>query len=165
MKTIIRTALAAAALLLTATVASTHDMKHGDLVLSGQWVRATAEGAPTSAGYLVIHNSGSDADRLVSASTAISGRTEIHTMTMDGGVMRMRPLANGIEIPAGATVALKPGGEHIMIMGLTSRIEDGGKVSIRLVFEKAGVIELAFPASMKPGGLGHGGHNMKKATQ
>ena len=165
MTTIIRAALVAAAFLLSATAAGAHDTKLGDLVLSGQWVRATAEGAPTSAGYLTIHNSGSDADRLISASTGISGRTEIHTMTMDGGVMRMRPLENGIEIPAGATIDLKPGGEHIMIMGLKARIEDGATVTIRLAFEKAGDIELTFPASMKPGGQGHGGHNMKKATQ
>jgi hypothetical protein len=167
MKTLIRTALAAATIILCAGTASAHDMKLGDLVLSGQWVRATAPSAPTSAGYLTIRNTGSSADRLVSASTDIAGRTEIHTMTMDGGVMRMRQLEDGVEIPAGGEVALKPGGDHIMLMGLKSRIGDGETVGISLVFEKAGTIDLTFPASMKPGGKGHEGHkmNMKKATQ
>jgi copper(I)-binding protein len=109
---------------------------------------------------------GSEDDRLVSASTDVAKKTEIHTMTMDGGVMRMRPLTDGVVIPAGAKVALKPGGEHIMIMGLKNGIESGSDVTITLVFEKAGAIDVTFPASMKmkkDEGHNHG-HQMKKGS-
>jgi copper(I)-binding protein len=166
MKKILIAVAAAAATLALSITANAAGIKHGSLMLEGVWVRATATGAPTSAGYVTIHNTGSEDDRLVSASTDVAKKTEIHTMTMDGGVMRMRPLTDGVVIPAGAKVALKPGGEHIMIMGLKNGIESGSDVTITLVFEKAGAIDVTFPASMKmkkDEGHNHG-HQMKKGS-
>src|SRR5690554_2110175 len=79
-----------------------HDYKLGDLVIDHPWSRATPEGAKVAAGYAVIRNEGPSAERLVAASGEISGRTEIHEMAIDDeGVMRMRHLAEGLEIPAG----------------------------------------------------------------
>ncbi|MEQ8708838.1 MAG: copper chaperone PCu(A)C [Rhodospirillales bacterium] len=151
-------AVAATLLLFSSFAGSAHELKHGDLVLMHHWVRATPEKAPTSAGYLIIRNTGKTADRLASVESSIARKTEIHTMTMDGGVMRMRQLVDGLEIPAGGEVALKPGGEHIMFMGLNGQVEEGSDVTVRLNFEKAGPVDVTFPVQKKDNHMKHGTH-------
>lgn len=159
MKTLIKQVAVAAILVLFSSVAgSAHELKHGDLMMMHQWVRATPEKAPTSAGYLIIRNMGKTAERLVSVESSIARKTEVHTMTMDGGVMRMRQLEDGLEIPAGGEVALKPGGEHIMFMGLTGQVKEGTDVTVRLNFEKAGPVDVTFPVQKKDNHMKHGTH-------
>jgi len=92
----------------------------------------------TSAAYMLISNTGSEADRLLSASSDAAAATEIHLSEMKEGVMTMRPVEGGIEIPAGGQVELKPGGYHVMLIGLKHELAPGGKVQLTLTFEKSG---------------------------
>lgn len=154
-------ALAAALSLASALPAFAHDYKVGALEIGHPWTRATPPGAKTGAGFLTITNTGDTADRLVAADSDIAQEIQIHTMTMDGGVMKMRQLPDGIEIPAGATVTLKPGGEHLMFLGLSEPIAQGEPVTADLAFDKAGEVQVEF-AVEAPGApgpeAGHGSH-------
>lgn len=125
-----------------AAPASAHQAKVGDLVLNHPWCKASPMGAEYGAGYLEITNKGAAADKLVGGSTDVAEKIEIHEMTMEEGVMKMREVAGGLEIPAGATVKLAPGGYHIMFMGLKNPLEVGKYVKAKLKFEKAGEVEI-----------------------
>ena len=118
------------------------DYKAGDLSLSHAWTRATPPKAKAGGGFVEIVNTGSEADRLIAASSNVAAKTEIHEMAVTDGVMKMRELEDGIEIPAGETVTLKPGGLHIMFMGLTQSFEEGSSVPVVLTFEKAGDVDI-----------------------
>lgn len=122
------------------TPAAAHDFKAGALKLDHPWTRATA--GSVGAGYVTIVNTGKAADQLVSASSPVASKTEIHTMTMDGGVMKMRPLPNGLGIPAGKTTSLKPGGYHLMLIGLKAPLVEGKLVPLTLTFAKAGTVKV-----------------------
>jgi copper(I)-binding protein len=107
--------------------------------VSGAWVRPPQGMDRPAAGYLVI-TGGSQADALISAKSAIAGSVEIHETSMDSsGMTGMHPISR-LEVPAGATVTLQPGGYHLMFMELTGTVEVGAKVQIELTFEKAGTI-------------------------
>jgi periplasmic copper chaperone A len=134
----------ALALALMATGASAHDYKLGSLVINHPWSRATPKGAPVAGGYMKITNSGTTPDRLVGGTTDAAKRFEIHEMSMDGGVMKMRELSDGLEIPPGATVELKPGSYHIMMMNPAKPFEKGERVKASLTFEKAGKVDIEF---------------------
>lgn len=148
--------------LMAASVTVANEYKTGDLTLKQVWSRATPGGAKVGAGYLTIHNGGTQADRLVRANAAISGHMEIHEMNMDGGIMRMRPLKDGLLIPPGETVSLKPGGYHLMFMNLKSPIKQGRPFKATLEFEKAGKMEVSFEVApigaAKPAGSHSGSH-------
>ena len=131
-----------AALALLALPAAAHDYKLGALEISHPWTRATPPTAQSGGGFLTITNKGTAADRLIAVRSATAGNVEVHEMKMDGNVMRMREVAKGIEILPGATVELKPGGYHIMFMGLKAPFAKDAKVPATLVFEKAGSIDI-----------------------
>jgi copper(I)-binding protein len=122
------------------TPAAAHEFKAGKLTLQHPWTRATA--GKVGAGYTIIVNSGTTADQLVSATTPAADKVEIHTMTMDGGVMKMRPLPDGIVIPAGGTAKLAPGGNHLMLIGLKAPLVEGTLVPLTLNFAKAGPVKV-----------------------
>lgn len=126
------------------TPAIADDFKAGALVLQHPWTRATAKGAEMGGGFVTIVNTGSEADRLIGGSFAMAGRAEVHEMKMEGDVMKMRQLEAGLDIPAGATVELKPGSYHMMFMKLTAPLESGTKVKGSLIFEKAGEVPVEF---------------------
>jgi copper(I)-binding protein len=105
------------------------------LEVSNAWARATPDKADNGVAYLSIQSP--TADRLVSASTPVAKTAELHTMSMQGMVMKMRPL-DGLDIPPGQPVALKPGGEHIMLLGLNHPLREGQSFPLILNFEKAG---------------------------
>lgn len=109
----------------------------GPIEVKGAWARATAGGSMTGAAYVMLSNSGSTGDRLVSVSTPAAGRVELHTMTMEGDVMRMRQI-QGIEIQPGSSVELKPGGLHIMLLDLKGPLKVGDRFPLTLMFEKSG---------------------------
>ena len=135
----------------TATAAS--------LKIEDAWTRATAEGAKVAAGYLTLRNGGAGADTLVSVSTPAAERGEIHDMSMtDDGVMKMRHLAEGLEIPAGGTAELKPGGMHIMFLGLKQPLVEGGTLEVTLTFKSGTVTTVTLPvrALGASSGSGHG---------
>lgn len=153
---------AATALTFVSLAATAGDYTAGDLSISHAWTRATPPKAKTGGGFVEIVNSGAEADRLVKASSDVAGKVELHEMAVTDGVMKMRELEGGIDIPAGETVTLKPGGLHIMFMGLNQSFEEGATVPVVLTFEKAGdvAVELAIAKmgakSMEAGHMDHG---------
>jgi len=138
-----------------------HDYTAGALKIEHPWARATPKGASVGGGYLKITNTGSTPDRLVNGASEASQRFEIHEMSMDGGVMKMRALPKGLEIKPGQTVELKPGGYHVMFVGLNRPFAQGERVKATLEFEKAGKVEVEFAVGAiagQPSGHSGGGH-------
>nr|WP_237182563.1 copper chaperone PCu(A)C [Roseomonas marmotae] len=131
-----------------------HSYKAGEIEIAHPWSRAAPAGI-TGAGYMTLTNKGGTADRLVGARAVIARTVEIHTHSMEGGVMRMRPVP-GIDLPPGASVTLQPGGLHIMLIGLKQPLVKDSRVPLTLVFEKAGEVpvELAVEAAGSRGGGG-----------
>lgn len=123
------------------------------------WLRETPPAARTGAGYALIRNAGTSEDRLLDARSAVAERVEVHSMTMDGGIMRMRPVTGGLAIPAGGAVALRSGGYHLMLTGLKRPLRRGDVVEIRLRFARAGELPVRFrvePIDFRPEGGRHG---------
>jgi copper(I)-binding protein len=131
--------------------ASAHDYTIGSIHIGHPWARATVPGAQTGGAYLKLDNSGA-ADRLISVSGKVSDSSELHSMSMDGNVMKMDKLDQGLVIPQGKTVELKPGSTHIMLVGLKSPLKEGTMFPLRLKFEKAGEITV----DVKVEGMGAG---------
>lgn len=128
----------------------------GSLSVSAYWTRAMLPGQKVGGGYLVISNQGAQDDRLLAASSGLTDRVEIHEMVMENDVMRMRPLSDGLPVPAGETVTLKPGGFHLMFMNVDTPLAEGDQVEVTLTFEKAGSVMLKMP--VLPASTGRGGH-------
>ncbi len=147
-----RLGLFAALALLAPTAALAHGEDktvHGNLTLIHPWARAVASPAvKNSAAFLTIENKG-PADRLIGVSGDIAKKLELHTMVREAGVMRMREV-QAMDIPANGKLELKPGGLHLMLIGLKDGLKDGQKFPLTLKFEKAGEIKLTFTAE-KPG--------------
>jgi copper(I)-binding protein len=156
--TSIATAAALASALLLAQAASAHEFELGDLTIGHPWSRATLPGAKVAAGYLTVKNAGSTPDRLVSVTADIAGKGEIHEMTVKDGVMNMRPLAGGIEIPAGGEIKLEPGSYHVMFMELKAPAVEGVKFPGTLTFEKAGPVRVEFAVEKAGGEADHSTH-------
>lgn len=119
-------------------------VKAGSISIEQPWSRATPGGAKVGAGYLIIKNGGATPDKLVSVSTEVAGRTEIHEMSMTDGVMKMRPLPDGLPVPANGTVALKPGSYHLMLLDLKRPLKEGETFAGTLTFETAGTVDVTF---------------------
>lgn len=120
------------------------------ITMSDYAMRAALGNNPNTGAYVTIRNTGTEPDRLVSASCECAASTELHSMSTKDGVMEMAEMKNGFVIAPGETLVLKPGGNHIMLMGLKIRPQDGSKVDVKLTFEKAGEITLAMPVSNTP---------------
>jgi copper(I)-binding protein len=123
-----------------AVPASAQDARSGSVTVSDPWSRATAPRATVGAGFLTIRNGGAQADRLVSVASPRAERVEIHAMSMKNGVMRMRPLANGVIVPSQRATTLAPGGNHLMLMGLKAPLKAGERVPVTLRFARAGTV-------------------------
>ena len=117
-------------------------VKAGDLEISGGFAKAMLPGQPVGSGFFTVRNTGSADDRLVSVTSPTSGEVQIHEMAMQGNVMKMRQLKDGIAIPAGQTVELAPGNLHLMFQKVKTPFKQGDKVPVTLTFEKAGKIDL-----------------------
>ncbi|MFG1372931.1 copper chaperone PCu(A)C [Xanthobacter oligotrophicus] len=152
-------ALAAGALILTAQAPMAHEFKAGSIEVDHPWSRATPGGASVAAGYLTLKNTGTAPDRLVSVTAPFAGRVELHEMAVKDGVMTMRPLPDGVAIPAGGSVALKPGSYHIMFLNLKEPLKEGAKVDATLTFEKAGAVAVQF--QVESVGASESGHSHK----
>jgi copper(I)-binding protein len=126
------------------SAAQARDYKLGAIDIADPWFRATPKGASVAAGYMKITNKGSTADRLISGSSEIAPTFEVHEMTMDNGVAKMRPVKGGLEIKPGKTVELKPGSFHVMFVGLKKPLTAGEHIAATLVFEKAGAINVEY---------------------
>jgi copper(I)-binding protein len=130
----------------------------GSLVIAAPWARATPAGASVGGAYLKITNRGTTPDRLIGGSLPTAAAVEVHEVTLAGGVAKMRRLADGLEIKAGETVELKPGGYHIMFVGLKAPLRQGESITGTLQFAKAGTIEVAYriaPIGAMPSGHMH----------
>ena len=112
--------------------------------IDNPWSRATAPGQVVGGGFMTIVNAGNTADRLVSATSPVAAEVQIHNTSMDGGVMRMRQLTDGLEIPANGKVELKPRSLHLMFMQLKAPLEAGASFPVQLQFEKAGTVTTQF---------------------
>src|SRR5215467_12225018 len=140
----IRIFLVAIAFLGWASSTYAEEVTVGNLKISTAWARATPKGASVGGAYMTITNTGNAPDRLLGGSSDASSRFEIHEMSMENGVMKMRPLGKGLEIKPGQTVEFKPGGYHLMFVGLKAQFEEGQHVKATLEFEKAGNVAVEF---------------------
>ena len=138
-------ALAASLVVASAALAQTNQLE-----VSNAWARATPGKAENGAAYLTIQSP--TPDRLLSVSTPAAKKAELHTMSMEGMVMKKRPLAD-LDIPAGQPVTLKPGGQHVMLLGLDAPLREGQSFPLTLTFEKAGTRTVTV-AIEKPGAAG-----------
>jgi periplasmic copper chaperone A len=134
----------AAAFGLAVTAAIAGDYKAGSLDISDPWSRATPKGSSVAAGYMKIKNSGSTPDRLISGSSDVPSKFEVHEMRMENGVAKMRPVKGGLEVKPGETVELKPGSFHVMFVGLKKPLNAGDHIKATLVFEKAGPVSVEY---------------------
>jgi len=153
--------------LLTTAPARAEEIKAGDLVITQAWSRATPGGAKVGGGYLTIENKGTAPDRLIGGASDAAGKVEVHEMTMNNGVMTMRPVEKGLTIDPGKTVKLAPGGLHLMLMNLKGPLKQGEKLPMTLEFEKAGKVQVSFDveaagASGPAGGAASGGGTQMK---
>ena len=134
--------LALCAMLIAPAVA--HEYTVGSLHIGHPWSRATPKGAVIGAGYLKITNKGTAPDRLLGGSSEAAKSFELHVMSMENGVMKMRPVEGGIEIKPGETVEFKPESYHVMLVGLKEPLVQGHRVKATLDFEKAGKVAVEF---------------------
>jgi len=137
--------LAASLVVASAALAQTNQLD-----VNNAWARATPGKAENGAAYLTIQSP--TPDRLLTVSSPVAKKAELHTMSMEGMVMKMRPLA-GVDIPAGQPVTLKPGGQHVMLLGLDAPLREGQTFPLTLTFEKAGTRTVTV-AIEKPGAAG-----------
>lgn len=152
----------------SADAASVVQMAQADgISVEAPFARASAGPVKNGAAFLTLKNGGGEADRLIAARAPVADRVELHTHLHENGVMKMRQV-EAIEIPAGGMAMLKPGGDHVMLMGLKAPLQEGGSFPLTLVFEKAGEITI----DVTIGGVGamqghgdgshHGNHGTKR---
>jgi periplasmic copper chaperone A len=142
------------------------DYKVGSLQITQPWARATPHGAAAGAAYMTVTNTGKTAARLSCVSSDASAKCQIHQMTMEGGVMKMRPVPGGLQIKPGETVTLKPGGYHVMLVGLKAPLQKGKTVEATLKVDTGATAQVEFPIAAigapAPGAQsGGGGMNMQ----
>jgi copper(I)-binding protein len=129
------------ALALMSAPAVAHNHEKGDIQVRHPWSRATPPGAKVAVAYMEIRNVGSQPDRLLSATTAVAQRVEMHVTQRDGEVMKMRQV-KAFEIPARERTTLRPGGSHLMLVDLAQPLRKGERFTMLLRFERAGELEI-----------------------
>lgn len=134
-----------ATLLLTAAPVLAQE---GQIEVQGAYAIATTPQARFGSVYMLIHNRASVADHLVAVASPAAERVEVHRSFEEDGVMRMEPLPEPLEIPAGQPVLLERGGTHLMFMGLTDSWEDGETIPVTLTFEEAGEVTVDVPVDL-----------------
>ena len=125
----------------------------GDVRVVDAWARAVPAVAPVAGGFLTVVNMGNSEDRLLRVESPIAKRIEIHEMRNDGGVMRMRQIKDGLTVPAHGQLEFKPGSYHLMLIGPTRALIEGGHFEATLVFQRAGKVKVTFAVR----GMGAGG--------
>ena len=141
------------------------DYKVGSIQITQPWARATPKGASSGAAYMTITNGGTTAQRLNCVSSDAAAQCQIHEMSMDGGVMKMRPLQSGLEVKPGETVTLKPGGFHLMLVGLKEPLQPGKTLEATFQADSGGTVQVEFPivaiGAPAPGGAPGGSMQMQ----
>jgi periplasmic copper chaperone A len=166
-KSITRAAAAFASVLMAqfaAIPAQAADYDVGSIHIAQPWARATPKGASSGAAYMTITNKGTAPDRVVCVSSDASAQCQIHSMTMQDGVMKMRPVEGGLEIKPGETVMLKPASFHVMLVDLKHPLEAGQTIKATLKFDNAGTVDIDYPIAAigapAPGAAADGGMMM-----
>ncbi len=161
MKKLLSSLVVLTVLISSATYAS-NETKVGALKIEYAQARSTVPAQKMSGGFMKIENDSNAADKLISASSSVSKSMELHTMSMDNNVMRMREVKS-IDLPAKSKVELKPGGLHLMFIDLNQQLKAGDTIPVKLKFEKAGEVEVKFQVmGTKPPAHGQPGHDHKK---
>jgi copper(I)-binding protein len=153
-------AATAAAVFLLASCSSGE--QPADIAVGQAWTRETVAGQTSAAAYFSITNRGGRSDRLVLVSSPLAKAASLHSSSSEGGVARMRPIADGLAIPAGGSAEFKPGGNHVMLTGLSQPLKAGTSSELRLRFERSGErrVELRVLDAAASGGepRSHSGH-------
>ncbi len=136
--------------------ASAHDYTAGSIAVGHPYALPTVQAQPVGGGYLTLENKGSTDDKLLSVTADVSKSVELHSMSMEGDIARMRQL-DVIEVPAGKKIELKPGGLHLMFVGLGAPLKAGAKFPVTLKFEKAGEVKVEVWVEERGAG-GHAHH-------
>lgn len=144
-----KTAVAPPAAEQTAVAAAPAPAPQPTLAVADGWATPTPKGAKAAAGFLTVANTGTAGDRLISATSSRAKLIEIHEMATEGTKMKMRP-TQGLDVPAGGTVALNDKGNHLMFVGLDKPFKDGETIPVKLTFEKSGEVETTLTVK-KPG--------------
>ena len=131
------------------------DAKIGSITVAHPWARATPGAVKNSAAFMVFDNTGT-ADKLISVTGDVAKEIQIHSMITEAGVMKMREIKS-LDIPANGKAELKPGGFHVMLIGLKDGLKEGATFPLKLKFEKAGEVTVQVKAE-KPGAHDHSGH-------
>ena len=133
--------------LIALTLSACGGDKGPDIQISGAWARQSPMAATNGAAYMTIENKGSEDDALIGADADVSEVVEIHEMVIDeNNVMHMKPVeGQRLVIPAKSKVELKPGGYHIMFIGLKNQLKEGDVIDITLKFEKSGEMKVQAP--------------------
>ena len=161
MKKVLSSVVVASAFMASIAFASS-EVKVGSLKIENPQARSTVPAQKMSGGFMKIENDGTAADKLISASSSVSKSMELHTMSMDNNVMRMREVKS-IDLPAKSKVELRPGGLHLMFIDLNKQLNAGEIIPVKLKFEKAGEVEVKFQViGNKPPDHGQPGHDHKK---
>ena len=138
--------------------AAAHEASNAGVTVAHPWARATPGGVKNGAAYLEIKTAAGVTDRLISASSPVAGRVEIHTHIKDGDVMRMRRV-DDIALKPESSVVLQPHGDHVMLMDLKAPLKEGDLLKMTLTFEKAGPLEVEATVepigAMGPHGMAH----------
>lgn len=151
---LIRT-LSLAALLACALPSFAHDYQVGELTIDHPWSRELPPNAPAGAAYFTLKNQGATADRLIGANTPRAQKSELHTHVHQDGLMKMQRIA-AVEVPAKGEVAFQPGGNHVMLFGLSQPLKAGDEFPLTLEFEKAGKVEVQVQVESADGhGMDH----------
>lgn len=133
--------------------------KAGSITVEQPWARATPAGAKVGGGYLRVTNTGPEPDRLTGGTFPIADKVEVHEMSMVNDIMRMKQVPDGLEIEPGASVELKPGGTHLMFLGLREGLSEGQVLKGTLIFEKAGPVEVTYQVRGMAGAPAAGSHH------
>lgn len=130
----------------------------GDITIMDPYARAAGPSAKAGAAFMLLQNTGDTDDRLVAARTDAAKRVELHTHVESGdGIMQMQEIEGGIALPAGGTHHMMRGGDHVMLMGLNGPLEQGAEITVTLIFEQAGEVDVTIPVDneRKPEGKAH----------
>jgi copper(I)-binding protein len=125
--------------------------QEGSLVIDHPWARPSLGASPNGVAYMIITNEGGTADKILTVNGNVAKRVELHTTLMDGDVMRMRAVPDGVEILPGQTLEILPGGLHVMLIGLSAPLKEGDRFSLNLMFERAGGVDVEVQVESKPG--------------
>jgi copper(I)-binding protein len=119
--------------------------KLGDIVVEQAWARLTPGGARTGAVYLTVHNKSGQDDLLLAVDSPVAKSTAVHATTVEDGVARMEPLPAGVNLPSHGEVVMRPGGLHIMMVGVSAETKVGGLLPVKMVFRDAGSLDFEVP--------------------